>query len=211
MLHLKFSFMKVSFKVFGVAVIISSLLLIAGCKDEDPAPENVPELITKVILNFTPTGGGAVVSASATDPDGDGPQNLVLDGPINLTTGTSYTLSIDLINGLYSVGQDGYDISAEVREEGDEHQLFFGWTDGDFSAPTGAGNINGTGVVNYEDEDTNGRPIGLITSWTTSATTRLGRNFRVLLKHQPGIKSNTSVSADGETDLDITFFPLNIN
>jgi hypothetical protein len=108
------------------------------------------------------------------------------------------------------VGEDGYDITKEVREEGDEHQLFFSWSDGVFSSPTGTGNINSTGTVNYQDEDDNGRPIGLTTSWTSAASSSTGNSFKVLLKHQPGIKSNSSTSVDGETDLDITF-PLNIN
>lgn len=190
--------------------ICGVLVIFSGCKDDDPEPENVPELITKVILRFTPPGGAPIV-VSATDPDGEGSQNLQLDGPINLIKGTSYTLTIELINGLYNVGQDGYDITKEVREEGDEHQLFFSWSDGVFSSPTGTGNINSTGTVNYQDEDDDGRPIGLTTSWTSAASSTTGKNFRVLLKHQPGIKSNSSTSVDGETDLDITFFPLNVN
>jgi hypothetical protein len=190
--------------------LIAIITVFSGCKDDDPEPENIPELITKVILRFTPAGGTPVV-VTATDPDGEGSQNLQIDGPINLTTGTTYTLSVELINGLYNEGEDGYDITEEVREEGDEHQLFFSWTDGAFSSPTGAGNIGAPGLVNYDDEDADGRPIGLTTTWATSATTRNQQTFRVLLKHQPDIKSNASSSIDGETDLDITFFPLNIN
>jgi len=201
--------MRIVSKFLSLTTICSVVVIFNGCKDDDPEPENVPELITKVILRFTPPGGAPVV-VSATDPDGEGSQNLQLDGPINLIKGTSYTLTIELINGLYNVGEDGYDITKEVREEGDEHQLFFSWSDGVFSSPTGTGNINSTGTVNYQDEDDNGRPIGLTTSWTSAASSSTGNSFKVLLKHQPGIKSNSSTSVDGETDLDITF-PLNIN
>jgi hypothetical protein len=144
--------MRIVSRFLSLMTICSVLVIFSGCKDDDPEPENVPELITKVILRFTPPGGAPVV-VSATDPDGEGSQNLQLDGPINLIKGTSYTLSIELINGLYNVGEDGYDITKEVREEGDEHQLFFSWSDGVFSSPTGTGNINSTGTVNYQDED----------------------------------------------------------
>jgi hypothetical protein len=201
--------MRIALKFLSLMTLCGVLVIFNGCKDDDPEPENVPELITKVVLRFTPPGGAPVV-VSATDPDGEGSQNLQLDGPINLVKGTSYTLTIELINGLYNVGQDGYDITAEVREEGDEHQLFFSWSDGVFSSPTGTGNINSTGTVNYQDEDDDGRPIGLTTSWTSAASSTTGKFFRVLLKHQPGIKSNSSTSVDGETDLDITFL-LNVN
>jgi len=202
--------MKNTLSLLSLLILIGMSLFFSGCKDDDPEPENIPELITKVILRFTPAGGAPVV-VSATDPDGEGSQNLQIDGPINLTTGTTYTLTVELINGLYDEGEEGYDITEEVREEGDEHQLFFSWTDGVFTSPAGAGNINASGLINYDDEDTNGRPIGLTTNWTTSATTRNQQTFRILLKHQPEIKSNSSTSVDGETDLDITFFPLNIN
>ncbi len=201
--------MSSAVKKISVLLLMGWLVLFAGCKNDDPEPENIPELITQVKLIFTPIGGAAI-TVTATDPDGEGSQNLEIDGPINLVKGTSYTLTIELINGLYNVGEDGYDITEEVREEGAEHQLFFSWTEGAFSSPTGAGNINATGTINYEDEDSNGRPIGLTTAWTTAATSSTGKSFRVILKHQPEIKSISSTSTDGETDLDIAF-SLNIN
>ena len=95
-----------------------------------------------------------------------------------------------------------------VEEEADEHQFFFEWTDGVFSNPTGNGNIdNKSDPVNYGSSvDSNGLPLGLTTSWTTSTTATTGtKSFRILLKHQPEIKSATSTSADGESDLDLSF------
>lgn len=181
---------------------------LGGC-DDDPEPENIPELITKVTLTFTPTGGAPVL-VTATDPDGEGSQDLQIDGPITLVKGTTYTLTIELINGLYNPGEDGYNITEEVRGEGEEHQLFFSWSDGSFSSPAGTGNIGTNGTVNYRDEDDGGLPIGLSTEWTAAAAPVSGKSFRIVLKHQPGIKSSTSTSDDGESDLDITF-GLNIN
>jgi hypothetical protein len=58
--------------------------------------------------------------------------------------------------------------------------------------------------VAYEDEDPNGLPLGLVTSWTTVEESKSG-SFRILLKHQPELKNETSTSSVGETDLDITF------
>lgn len=199
-------------KTLTLTFILGSLSFLIGCKNDDPEPENIPELITKVILKFTPAGGGTTIAVTATDPDGEGSQDLQIDGPINLTKATTYTLTIELINGLYTPGADGYDVSKEVLAEGDEHQLFFSWTSGTFSSPTGIGNIGSApGTVNYQDEDINSLPIGLTTSWTTGADSGTGNTFRVLLKHQPDIKSTTSTSLDGESDLDISFFPLNVN
>ena len=199
--------MKKLFKSSVLLLVVSILGLLSGCKKDDPEPENIPELTTTVKLKFTPTSG-SVVEVTATDPDGEGVQDLKIDGPINLVKGTAYTLSLELYNELYKSTEEGYNISEEVAEEADEHQFFFEWTDGVFSNPTGNGNIdNKSDPVNYGSSvDSNGLPLGLTTSWTTSTTATTGtKSFRILLKHQPEIKSATSTSADGESDLDLSF------
>ena len=190
----------------GAAICI---VLLAGCSKDDPKKEDTPELVTKATLVFTSVGGGAPVTASATDPDGDGVQNIAVDGPINLLANATYVMTIELINGLVAPGQPGYDISSEVEAEGIEHQFFFGWTNAPFTNPAGDGNIDsGTDPVNYSGGtnslDANGRNLGLATTWTTAASLGSG-TFRVILKHQPGSKTSTSDVTVGETDLDITF------
>lgn len=182
-----------------------TVLMFQACSDDDPKKENVPELITEATLTFTPAGGGAAVVAVATDKDGEGVQDLTVDGPIDLATGTTYTLTIELINGLADPSEDEYDITAEVQAEGDEHMFFFGWTNNVFSDPAGNGNIDTRGDdVNYNDDDENELPIGLSTGWTTAGSAASG-TFRVILKHQPGLKSASSTSETGESDLDLTF------
>jgi hypothetical protein len=55
------------------------------------------------------------------------------------------------------------------------------------------------------DNDENDLPVGLQTIWATAATPSSGK-FRVILKHQPDqLKTSTSDSNTGETDLDISF------
>jgi len=185
--------------------LVLGLILMEGCSSEDPQKEDTPELITKATLTFTPTGGGPIVIATATDPDGEGVQDLSIDGPIDLEAGKQYVLSIELINGLVGVGQPGYSITEEVEEEGGEHMFFFAWSGAVFQTPAGDGNIdNRTDQVDYVDLDGGGLPIGLITTWTSSSVIATG-TFRVVLKHQPGTKTATSGSTVGETDLDLTF------
>lgn len=207
--------MKKPFWLFIAALVISSLALLISCKKKDPVPENIPELITRATITFTPSGGssGSSVIVTATDPDNIGAQDIKVDGPINLAKGTTYTLTIQLVNGLYKPTDSGYNVSKQVEAEGDAHQFFFSWNTGLFSNPSGDGNIdNRNDPVNYGvSVDKNGRPVGLITMWTTASTPSSGSNsFRVLLKHQPGIKSNVSTSADGESDFDLTFM-INVN
>lgn len=185
-------------------LVAGSLLFLSGCKKDDPKPENIPEAITKATLTFTPAGGAPVI-VTATDPDGDGPLPRTLSGPINLMKNVSYTLSITLINELAKPTDPEYNVTEEVEEEADEHMFFFAWTNNTFSNPTGNGNVdNRSDVVNYVDSDSKGLPLGLETSWTTINATGNG-TFQVILKHQPDLKSATSKSTDGESDLDVMF------
>lgn len=194
-------------------ILFASLLLFQGCGKDDPAPEDVPELITKATLTFTPNGGGAAVVVSATDPDGEGVQDIKVDGPINLAPNKTYVLTLELINGLAKPTDAAYNVTNEVEEEGDEHQFFFAWTNNTFSNPTGNGNIdNRADAVNYtggaNSKDAKGRNLGLTTTWTSATpvgSAAISGTFRLLLKHQPELKSDTSDSNTGETDLDLTF------
>lgn len=191
-------------KLMSMALAIASVSVISGCDDDDPKKEDTPELITKATLTFTPSAGGAPVVVTATDPDGEGVQDITVDGPINLAAAKSYTLSIQLINELAAPTDAEYNITEEVEEEGDEHMFFFSWTNNVFNDPTGNGNIdNRNDDVNYDDEDANGLPLGLETFWTTG--TASSGKFRIMLKHQPELKTASSTSSTGETDLDIEF------
>lgn len=184
-------------------VLSSAFLLNSGCKksdDEAPPIENPEEIITDVILSFVPEGGGTTISAMAQDPDGEGVQDLQITQNIELAAHTTYAMSISLENNIEML-----DISKEVEEEGDEHLFFFEWTADIFTNPSGNGNAdNRTDPVNYNDMDKNGLPIGLSTTWTTGDAAS-GASFRVVLKHQPDLKSASSSITTGGTDVDLTW------
>jgi hypothetical protein len=188
--------------------LILLLTLLAACSTTDPVKEDTPEAVSQVILTFTPTGATPVI-VTATDPDGEGVQDITVDGPIDLLPNTTYVMTIQLINGLVAPGQPGYDLTEEVEEEGVEHQFFFAWTNDVFSNPTGNGNFdNGADPVNYtggtNSKDANGLNLGITTTWTSTDVTASG-TFRVVLKHQPGTKTSMSDATVGETDIDLTF------
>ena len=190
---------------FSLQLVFVAPILFFACSPEEPVREDVPELITRITLRFTPTDGGDVIEASASDPDGEGVADIEADGPAVLVAGKTYNLDIILFNELVNPGQSGYDISAEVEEEGDEHMLFFAWDDALFTEPTGNGNAdNRNDPVLYLDTDQNNLPLGLTTSWTTASTATSGK-LRIVLKHQPGSKTANSGLSTGETDLDVTF------
>ncbi|WP_421896926.1 hypothetical protein [Marinoscillum sp.] len=188
---------------FIACAFLIPVILTTGCSDKDvPDAENEEEIITKVQLIFSPAEGAPVV-VTALDPDGDGPEDIAPSGPVVLAKGTEYELFIKLENTI-----SNEDITEEVEAEGDEHLFFFGFSEGIFNSPAGNGNLDSRAdVVNYLDKDVNNLPVGLITAWITGEAG--SGTFRVMLKHQPGIKSTTSESTDGESDVDITW-TLNI-
>ena len=171
--------------------------------NEDPnAPpcENEEEIITDVTLTFTPVDGGNVFTAAAQDPDGPGPFPLQIISNIQLLESTEYEMSITLFNSI-----EGEDVTQEIMEEDDEHMIFFEWTEDIFASPEGNGNTdNRNDPVNYNDFDFNDLPVGLSTNWTTNEAMSDG-TFRIVLKHQPDIKSETSTVNDGGTDVDLTW------
>lgn len=178
------------------------LFTLASCGPEEPEAENEEEIITDFTLTFTPTGGTPIV-VTAQDPDGEGPQDIQVNGSIDLAANTDYSMEITIENSIA-----GEDITSEVSEEADEHMFFFSWTEGLFSDPAGDGNIdNRADAVNYDDSDVNQQPLGLATSWTTGSAG--SGTFRVVLKHQPGLKNATSTVTDGESDIDLSY-TLNI-
>ena len=184
---------------------------IASCSSDDDAPavENEVEVITDVTLVFTNAADpNDVVRASAEDPDGEGIQELEVQDQITLTANTTYTLTFEILNALDP--DDVEDIGDEISEEDDEHQIFFSFSTDAFANPAGDGNIDNAGdAIVYNDEDGNGNPLGLNTSWTTGANTLLGGTFTARLQHQPDIKDETTGATDGDTDFDLEF-TLNI-
>ncbi len=191
------------FKLNILFYSLLSLVIFTACEDDDVVPEEEEEMevITDVTLVFT-SDAGAVVTASAQDPDGEGVQELVVLDEIQLQAGTNYTLTFDIMNNLETPGES---IGEEIAEEDDEHQIFFAWTEGAFSNPTGNGNIdNASDPVNYNDADGNGNPLGLNTSWTAGDPTTAA-SFTVRLQHQPDVKTSTSGANDGDTDFELQF------
>src|SRR5688572_29196487 len=127
-------FLRDHMKRLPIVIAFASLLFAFGCEVEDPIREDVPELITKVTLTFIPAVGDPVV-VNATDPDGEGVQDVQVDCDIKLEATKSYSLSLTLANGLVKPSDPQYDVTEEIEEEGDEHIFFFSWTNEIFSDP----------------------------------------------------------------------------
>ena len=151
-----------------------ALLFLVGCTD-DIATINSGEVITTVVLDF---GNG--ITATANDPDGDGGEAPVID-PITLAPG-DYTLAIAFQNRLEDPPEE---ITDEVRDEGEDHQVFF----------TGSATM-GPLAITYADTDRNGLPIGLASTVTATAGTGM---LTITLRHMPPV-NDTAVKTAGLAD-----------
>ncbi|NNF35230.1 MAG: hypothetical protein HKN68_14050 [Saprospiraceae bacterium] len=182
--------------------------LMVSCGDDDPMEmENEDEeVISRITLTFTPDNGEESVIAIWFDADGEGSGAPTIDD-IELKEGITYSLELELSNTL---GSTDVDITNEISAEAEEHMFFFEFTTDIFSDPSGNGNVDNRGdAINYNDQDAKGLPVGLLTNWTPASATASSGDFRILLKHQPGLKTAMSDVTVGGTDVDISF-PINI-
>lgn len=204
-------------KKYSVYALLLTGVLFTSCKKDDdevaPETENEEEVITDVKLIFTnDSDANDVVEARAQDPDGEGVEELVVLDEINLDSTKTYTLTFEIMNNLDP--DDPEDIGEEIKEEDDEHQLFFSFSDDVFNSPKGNGNIdNASDPIVYNDTDGKGNPVGLSTTWNPRVPDVLGEVFKgtftVRLQHQPDVKTATSGADDGDTDFELEFV-LNI-
>ena len=170
-------------------ILLLSLLVFASCNDDDVVIENPEELITTVELTLQAGTETAVFTFK--DLDGDGGNSAEITNA-TLSANTTYSGSIVFLNESESPVED---ITVEVEEEADEHQVFYTLD-----------NVNGT--VSYNDTDSGGNPLGLsITLTTGDASTG---TLTVTLKHEPvkdatGVSDGDITNAGGETDVEATF------
>lgn len=195
----------VSFIALGALTLCP---LAVGCSDGGGS-QNEQEVFTTVSLTFTPVGGGAPVVAAFKDADGDGGNPPTVD-PINLVAGKQYTTTVTFLNELEVPAAD---ISLEVKDEGDQHQLFFTGT-----AVNGpASNQPAAALTHmYSDMDINGLPLGLVNNFATVAGTGA---LTVTLRHLPPLNGSAAKVAGlaetvkasglsaigGETDVSVNF------
>lgn len=170
--------------------------------DHDHDHDHEPtEVITTVTLRFTPEGGGETRVAEFSDPDGDGGMSGSSD-PIALTEGIAYDLEIGFSNALVDPTED---ITAEVAEEAEEHQVFIAGTSVDGPAV----NDNSAPVVMHEYADLESDygdnavgadlPLGL--SNRVVAVAAGTGTFTVRLQHLPELNGNPQKVPDLATQL----------
>ena len=153
------------------------------------------ELITTLKITLTPQGGGSPLTVQFQDLDGEGGNAPVVDR-IVVDAGTVYDGMIQELNELESPPED---ITEEIREEAEVHQLFFE-TLGGFAPATVAYADKESDYVTNTGTD---HPVGLKFTLTVPSNARNGQ-FRVSQSHyDAGPKDG--VTPSDETDIEVTF------
>lgn len=180
--------MKKTIQTLAMAAI--AVVSMTSCEDDD-APQiiNQEEVITTVTYTLTNAADTTdTVILRSVDADGEGPNAPVETVSGTLTAGASYNGEVRFENELESPAEN---ITLEVIEEGDEHEVFYNST------------VSGVSI-SKTDVDVNGNPIGVTSTLSTGAAGT--GSLSIVLRHEPTKPNNSTLSdAGGETDVQVTF------
>src|SRR5690606_35470849 len=101
-------------------LIAFALFMLSACDDKEVTPPNEEELITTLEVRLTPAGGGQDAVFLFRDLDGDGGQVPVIAVDTS-ASGSMYSVRMTLFNESVAATEE---ISVEVGEEAEDHQLF---------------------------------------------------------------------------------------
>ena len=175
---------------------LSALIFSSCSSDDDGAPQVINEEEVITTMTVTLTSNGTTKTMKITDSDGDGPLDPVLKVDA-LDANTTYNGTIEFLNELEDPADN---ITLEVAEEDDEHQVFY------VPSPE----LQATIV--YNDSDANGDPVGLDFTLTTGDASSGTLNVKLIhlpAKDAAGVSEGNPANAGGETDVE-AFFDVDI-
>ena len=172
-------------------VTLYAVFFALGCsKDSEPKQIHEEEVITRVTLSVKKEGSSTPVLYHRNDHHED-----AQDEPrIALDSHSTYEVEVSFYNT--SNPSDIKNITEEVQEEADEHQVFYEII-----------RLSGIAITASADDikDSSGKPVFLKTVWKTSAPT-MGE-IKVYLIHEPTSKTgSTPAEIGGETDVEVDFY-----
>jgi hypothetical protein len=184
--------MKKELLKFGLLLLSASALVLTSCDKDDDEEPNEEEVITTMQLTFVPVGGGTTVMYKFDDPDGPGGANPTTD-QITLMPNKTYNVTIQLLNKTANPVED---ITTEVAAEAQAHRFYY--------EPSSGSNI----TVSNLNNDGNGVPLGITSTWTTTAVAT--GTINVTLRHYPGNPPNKAAndpvnSPKSSTDIEVSF------
>ena len=175
---------------------LSLVFTFVSCrKKDDPVtppttgPVQEEELITTLAVHLHSVDGTQHLHMSFRDLDGEGGNAPVIDLD-TLTANTVYEVELEVLNESVN---PVIDITEEVQQEGELHQFFYQISGADL-------------IVAYADQDVNGRPIGIHSTWTTGNVS--SGSIRITLRHEldkdaAGVSDGNITNAGGDTDIEV--------
>jgi len=189
-----------------IIALFTFILIFACSKDEDPEPANEEETISLVTLEVTKVGSSETIKYNfeveghdhddhgEEDDDDDHDDHDGEHTEIELEANSSYNVSIFVYNDTDPNNIEN--ITLEIIEEKDEHQIFYAITD----------ELSGFSIASASDDtlDSNGKPLYIKTTWTTTGET--SGDVVAYLIHEPTSKTgSTRTDFGGATDFEIDF------
>ena len=187
-------------------LIISAFLLVISCDKGEPVVVHEHEVFTRVVLEVKKDGETNfkkyTFEVEGHDDHGDDDHGDDDHGDddhgdehteVELDTNSTYHVGIFFYND--SDPDNIEDVTLEVIEEADAHQVFYEMTE-----------IPGFSIAAASDDtkDSNGNPLFLKTSWTTASET--SGDVMAYLIHEPTSKTgSTRADFGGATDVEIEF------
>jgi hypothetical protein len=187
-------------------LIISVFLLVISCDKGEPAVVHEHEVFTRVVLEVKKDGETNFKKYTfeveghddhGHDDHGDDDHGDDDHGDehteVELDTNSTYHVSIFFYND--SDPDNIEDVTLEIIEEADVHQVFYEMTE-----------IPGFSIAAASDDikDSNGNPLFLKTSWTTASET--SGDVKAYLIHEATSKTgSTRADFGGATDVEIEF------
>jgi hypothetical protein len=171
------------------SLVFLTLTACSDVEDDHHHHHHEHEVITTVVLTFTPQSNDAeALVFTWTDAENDG--SPVIDD-IVLQNEAEYALTVAFLNELEEPAED---ITPEIADEDDEHQVFFTG-----SAVQGPASTQTDAIVEhaYADQDANGLAVGLDNTMTSLQDG--SGEFIVTLRHMPQ-ESNSPVKTEGAAE-----------
>ena len=184
-------------------IFIASILIITACSDDEPEHIHEGEVITKVTLTFTNLADSSTQTIiweddhegedghDHGDDDDHGDEGAHVE--IDLAPDSSYTVAIKFENT--SDPDNIEDVTLEVINEADEHQVFY--------EIVGLDNLT---IESADDDETDGEGnrLNIKTTWTTTAAA--SGDVIAYLIHEPTSKTGTTRDDfGGETDVEVDY------
>ena len=188
-------------KFLTTAVFASAIIFSCSSDDTTPDPVNEDEVITTVTVTLISADGSETVTLQSRDLDGDeGPNLPVVTDPVNLTAGTPYFGSIELLNETEDPAKD---VTEEILQEDLDHQFFY---EVESDLEIVASYLTDVDPTEYPGAmDSEGDPLGQEFSLVTNGPSSGELQFVLLHLPEKPNDGDWSTNPAGSVDINVTF------